>query len=96
MPLALAYLEFMRPGIEDAAHRLAAQGCERIHIVPMFLGAGGHVRKDIPPLIAALQSRYGSAIEWILHPALGDQEAVMQAMCTASLAFLDPVAKESE
>ena len=89
MPLRLAFLEFMAPGMEDAAHALVEQGCRCIHIVPMFLGAGGHVRKDIPPLIARLQAQYGAAVEWRLHPALGDHEPVMQAMTEASLAFLD-------
>jgi len=90
MPLALAFLEFMHPGLEEAAHGLVAEGCTRVHIVPMFLGAGGHVRKDIPPLIEKLQTHYGTAVEWRLHPALGDQEAVMQAMTVASLSFMEP------
>lgn len=88
-PLALAYLEFMSPGLEDAAHGLVAQGCHRVHIVPMFLGTGGHVRKDIPPLIERLQAQYGEQVEWLLHPALGDQDRVLQAMTEASLAWLD-------
>ena len=87
--LALAYLEFMSPGLEDAAHGLVAQGCQRVHIVPMFLGTGGHVRKDIPPLIERLQVQYGSQVEWLLHPALGDQDRVLQAMTEASLAWLE-------
>lgn len=92
LPLALAYLEFMTPGLEAAAHALVAQGCRRVHIVPMFLGTGGHVRKDIPPLIATLQTHYGNAVEWRLHPALGDQDRVLQAMTDASLAWLDTAA----
>ena len=92
LPMALAFLEFMTPGLEDAAHALAAQGCRRIHIVPMFLGTGGHVRKDIPPLIAKLQADYGQAVEWRLHPALGEQDRVLQAMTDASLAWLESTA----
>ena len=89
LPLALAYLEFMTPGLEDAAHALVAQGCRRVHIVPMFLGTGGHVRKDIPPLIERLQAHHGEAVTWLLHPALGDQDRVLQAMTEASLSWLD-------
>ena len=92
--LALAYLEFMTPGLEDAAHSLVAQGCQRVHIVPMFLGTGGHVRKDIPPLIEKLQAHYGGQVEWLLHPALGDQDRVLQAMTEASLAWLDSADKQ--
>jgi len=95
LALALAYLEFMTPGLEDAAHDLAARGCRRIHIVPMFLGTGGHVRRDIPPLIARLQDRYGATIEWLLRPPLGEQDRVLQAMTEASLAWLDPLPSET-
>jgi sirohydrochlorin cobaltochelatase len=55
-PLALAYLEFMPPGIEEAAESLAAAGCTRVHVLPLFLGTGGHVRRDIPPLLERLPS----------------------------------------
>ena len=95
LPLALAYLEFMQPGLEDAAHQLAARGCHRIHIVPMFLGTGGHVRGDIPPLIERLTQHFGTTIEWLLHPALGDQDRVMQAMTDASLAWLDQAGEQA-
>ncbi|MDC8784435.1 sirohydrochlorin chelatase [Roseateles koreensis] len=89
LPMRLAYLEFMSPTLEDAAHDLAAQGCTRVHIVPMFLGTGGHVRRDIPPLIERLQHHFGAQVEWLLHPSLGDQDRVLQAMTAASLDWLD-------
>lgn len=92
LPWALAFLEFMQPELESAAHDLVARACNRIHIVPMFLGTGGHVRKDIPPLIARLQAHYGTQIEWVLHPPLGDQSRVQEAMSAASLACLDAIA----
>jgi sirohydrochlorin cobaltochelatase len=90
MRAALAYLEFMTPGLEAAGDGLAAQGCRRIHIVPMFLGGGGHVRRDVPPLVERLRERHGDAVQWLLHPAIGEQDAVMQAMAEASLAFTSP------
>ena len=49
--VALAYLDFMTPGIVDAGDSLAAAGCTRVEVVPLFLGAGGHVRKDLPLLV---------------------------------------------
>lgn len=87
-PLVLAFLELMQPGIEDAAAQLAAQGCSRIHIVPLFLGTSGHVRRDIPPLVERLRERYGPGVEWLLHPAIGEQDSIIDAMAQASLAFL--------
>ncbi|WP_397533299.1 sirohydrochlorin chelatase [Roseateles sp.] len=89
MPMALAFLELMEPGIETAADSLVAQGCRRIHIVPLFLGASGHVRRDIPPLIERLRERHGDGIEWLLHPAIGEQDGVINAMAAASLAMAE-------
>lgn len=87
-PLRLAFLEFMAPSLEDAADELAAAGCRRIDIVPMFLGTGGHVRRDIPPLLERLCARHGPAVEWRLHPPLGEHEDVVAAMTAASLAAM--------
>jgi sirohydrochlorin cobaltochelatase len=87
-PLALAYLEFMSPGIEAAADELAAAGCTRVHVLPLFLGTGGHVRRDIPPLLDRLRERHGSGIEWLLHAPLGEQEAVLHAITEACLSTL--------
>jgi sirohydrochlorin cobaltochelatase len=88
-PLAMAYLEFMSPGIEEAAEQLVAAGSTRVHVLPLFLGTGGHVRRDIPPLLDRLRGRHGSGVEWVLHPPLGEQEAVLQAISLACLAVLE-------
>ena len=88
-PLALAFLEFMSPSMDEAADQLAAAGCTRVHILPLFLGTGGHVRRDVPPLLDRLRARHGGAVEWVLHSPLGEHEAVLQAMCAACLDTLD-------
>jgi sirohydrochlorin cobaltochelatase len=84
-PLVLAFLEFMTPNFSDAADELVRQGCTRVHVMPLFLGTGGHVRRDIPPLLESLRERHGAGVEWVLHPPLGEHEAVLQAMCDACL-----------
>ncbi|MBT9493152.1 MAG: CbiX/SirB N-terminal domain-containing protein [Paucibacter sp.] len=88
LALRLAYLEFMQPELEAAARELVALGCTRIHIVPMFLGTGGHVRRDIPPMLDRLTQEFGPEVEWLLQAALGEQETVIQAMTASSLAWL--------
>lgn len=85
--LALAYLELMEPDIQTAAQALVAQGCNRIQIVPMFLGSSGHVRRDVPPLVEALRQQHPQ-IQWLLHDAIGEQAAVIEAMATATLDLL--------
>ena len=52
----LAFLEFMQPGLVEAGARLAAAGCVEVDVVPLFLGTGGHVRKDLPVLMQTLQA----------------------------------------
>lgn len=88
-PLVLAYLEFMSPSLEEAAAQLAAAGCTRVHVLPLFLGTGGHVRRDIPPLLERLRARHGSAIEWQLHAPLGEHEGVLDAIGQACLGVLE-------
>ncbi|HEY4080373.1 MAG TPA: CbiX/SirB N-terminal domain-containing protein [Burkholderiaceae bacterium] len=88
MPMALAYLEFMSPNMEAAAQSLAAAGCTTVHIVPLFLGAGGHVRKDVPALIERLQAQHGPQISWRLHSTIGDHPLVTEAMAEAALQYL--------
>jgi sirohydrochlorin cobaltochelatase len=88
-PVAMAYLEFMSPDMDGAAAQLAAAGCTRVHVMPLFLGTGGHVRRDVPLLLDRLREQHGDAIEWQLHAPLGDQDAVLNAIGQACLSVLE-------
>ncbi|MBX3607494.1 MAG: CbiX/SirB N-terminal domain-containing protein [Piscinibacter sp.] len=83
-PVALAYLEFMAPPLEEAGAALVAQGCDTVEVVPLFLGAGGHVRKDLPALLDRLRAAH-AGVTWRLRPAIGEVEAVIEAMALAAL-----------
>jgi sirohydrochlorin cobaltochelatase len=83
----LCFLEFMTPGLVEGGNRLAAAGCGHVDVVPLFLGAGGHVRKDIPVLLAELQAAH-QAVQWELRPAIGEVESVVEAMAAAALAWV--------
>ena len=87
----LAFLEFMTPNLAQAGAELAALGCAQIAVVPLFLGAGGHVRKDLPLLLEALRERHDST-RFTLHPAIGEVDAVVDAMALASAAALEAAA----
>ncbi len=82
----LAYLEFMAPGLVDAGHALAQAGCARVDVVPLFLGAGGHVRKDLPLLLAELAALHPQ-VTWQLRTAIGEADSVIDAMAQAALAL---------
>ena len=83
----LAYLELMSPTLPEAGAALAARGCERIDIVPLFLGAGGHVRKDLPVLVDALRAAH-PRIRWQLQRPIGEQPSVIDAIADAALSSL--------
>ncbi len=88
LQVLLAYLEFMTPDLPAAAAALVAAGCARVDLVPVFLGSGGHVRKDLPRLLDALRVEH-PATDFALHPALGEAGPVLQAMADTALAAID-------
>ncbi len=80
--VALAFLEFMSPTLADAGQTLAEQGCKEVMVVPLFLGAGGHVRKDLPLLMDQLRGQH-AAVQWSLKAAIGEMDSVIDAMALA-------------
>ena len=91
VPVRLAFLEFMTPSLPDAGTELAALGCGDLQVLPLFLGAGGHVRKDLPLLIDALRSAH-PGLQVTLQPAVGELPRITAAMADAALQMLGPAA----
>ena len=84
VPVRLAFLEIMTPGLLEAGNELVRCGCTRIEVLPLFLGAGGHVRKDLRALADALCAAQPQ-LQLALHPAIGEIEGVVAAMAAAAL-----------
>ena len=84
LPVALAYLDFMKPDLAGAARDLVARGCRAITVVPAFLGVGGHVRRDVPALCAAVTHEHAGVAVDIANP-LGEDVAVQDAMAKAAI-----------
>ena len=82
----LAFLELMSPGLAAAGAELAALGCTRVDVTPAFLGAGGHVRRDVPAQVDALRAAH-PGIAWTLHDALGETPHVIAALADAAVAL---------
>jgi sirohydrochlorin cobaltochelatase len=59
---------------------LAARGCATIRVVPLFLGQGGHVKEDLPRLVAQAGS---SGAKLFLEPSIGEQAEVVEAIASA-------------
>jgi len=83
-PVRLAFLELMAPDLRTAARELASEACTRIDVLPLFLGAGGHVRKDVPPLLDALRQDHPGVV-FTLHPAVGETPALIATMADIAL-----------
>ena len=86
-PVALAFLEFMAPDLRAAGDALALQGCTAVTVLPLFLGSGGHVRKDLPLLVDALRSAHPE-VDWRLAAAIGEHEAVITAIADTAWAHV--------
>jgi sirohydrochlorin cobaltochelatase len=75
----VAYLELMRPALDEAVSALAAAGAKSVRVVPVFLGAGGHVKEDLPRLVAAARRAHPD-LKIVLEKPIGEQGEVLAAI----------------
>lgn len=75
----LAFLELMEPRLPETVGKLVASGCAQVTIVPVFLGQGGHVLRDLPVIIQDLQQAHPQ-VNFTLVEAVGENPAVLQAI----------------
>jgi len=78
----LAYLELMRPSLDEAVASLAAAGVQSIRVVPLFLGQGGQVKEHLPRLVAKAASAY-PGLKLSLEKPIAEQPAVIEAIAAA-------------
>lgn len=81
-PVVLAYLEQMSPTLDQAIATLTGEGVSAIRVVPVFLGQGGHVKDDLPKLVARAGAKFPNA-KIRLEPAIGEQPGVIEAIAAA-------------
>ena len=79
LTVELAFLEFMMPALPDAVEMLAAAGHDAITIAPLFMAQGGHLKHDLPLLLAGLRQRFPAATLTLL-PAVGDVGVILDAI----------------
>ena len=83
--VTLAFLELMAPTLDAAVAGLVGAGATRIDVVPLFLGTGGHLRRDLPPLVDGLRAAHPD-VDIHLHAAIGEHAVVVEAMAAAAVA----------
>ena len=89
--VALAYLELMAPDLDAAGAALAQAGCREVAVLPLFLGAGGHVRKDLPERLQRLRTAHPE-VRWALQPAAGESPRLVEALAQVALDALEKTA----
>ena len=85
VPVSLAFLELMEPRLPAEVARLAAQGITDITVVPVFLGQGGHVLRDLPLMVDELRGSH-QGVEIRVVAAVGEDPAVLDAMTNYCIA----------
>ena len=86
--VSLAFLELMTPTLPDEVAALAAGGALRVTIVPVFLGQGGHLQRDLPALVERLRAQHPQLAIEVAGP-VGEDAGVLAAMadyCVSSIA----------
>ena len=75
----LAFQDFMTPTLEAAAAQAAAQGAQRVVVVPLFMAQGGHLKQDLPRMVGKLREQHPQ-LEFRVMAAIGDVPEVLQAI----------------
>jgi sirohydrochlorin cobaltochelatase len=77
--VSLAFLELMSPRLPERVAELVAGGVSEVTVVPVFLGQGGHVLRDLPLLLDELRATHpGLTVRAV--DAVGEDPDVLRAM----------------
>ena len=75
----LAFLELMEPRLPETVAQLVADGVTEVTIVPVFLGQGGHLLRDLPLLADGLRAAH-PGLQLTVAGAVGEDPGVLAAM----------------
>lgn len=80
----LGFLELTRPSLDESIECLVGRGVTSISVVPIFIGPGRHVLKDLPQLAANAMDRH-PGLEISLAAPVGEAKEVIDAMAKFAL-----------
>jgi sirohydrochlorin cobaltochelatase len=84
VPVRCAFLELQQPDLATAAAELIQLGATRIQLLPMFLGAGRHVREDLPALVQGFRNTC-PGVEFALKAPVGEDDRVVQLLAKIAM-----------
>ena len=79
LDVRLAFLELMEPRLPETVAALVADGVDEVTIVPVFLGQGGHLLRDLPLLAEGLRAAH-PGLRLTVAGAVGEDPGVLAAM----------------
>lgn len=88
---AIAYMELAEPSLDSIIAEGKQNGIGQFTIVPLFLAAGRHLRKDVPAMIDDLERQHQVTIRLAdpigMNPRLGDaiRDVVQEELSHANL-----------
>ncbi|MEQ9547504.1 MAG: CbiX/SirB N-terminal domain-containing protein [Marinobacter sp.] len=74
----IAYMELATPSMEKVIEQGVNEGVRSFTVVPLFLAAGRHLRKDVPAMIRSLEENHGISIH--LAPPIGENPQLGEAI----------------
>ena len=72
----------MQPSLPDCTVALYADGVRSLRVVPVFLGSGGHLKEDLPKIVAEVRAKFAD-LAITLEPPIGEQPEVISAIAKA-------------
>jgi len=77
--VAPAFLEMNEPSIPEAIDAAVAEGADTVVLVPHFLHAGNHTRRDLPAALDAARARH-PGVDLRLAEHLGADERIVAVL----------------
>jgi sirohydrochlorin cobaltochelatase len=77
--VSLAFLELMEPRLPDQVAALVDAGMSEVTVVPVFLGTGGHLLRDLPLLVDKMRADHPD-LTLTVAGAIGEDPGVLAAM----------------
>lgn len=87
-PVSLAFLELMQPPLEQAIATVISQGASCVTVFPLFMAQGGHLRQDLPRMLAEMRSAHPH-VPIGLESAVGDVPELLEAIASWILSRAD-------
>ena len=84
---AIAYMELAEPSLDTVISEGSSNGIRHYTVVPLFLAAGRHLRKDVPAMIEELQTQYDVSIT--LASPIGENPQLGEAIRDVVIQELD-------